>query len=82
MPQLFMIVEVFITQSDTPDSLPQQFRDGELTVLTAMIRETCGKRSKNTEPLFHFPQQQSTAVGRDPATIKCCTNFSPPVTLE
>jgi hypothetical protein len=83
MPQLLMIVEALIPQSDPHHTLSQQLQRGELHQLRiAMISECPHERLEISKPLIDFPQQQPASVRSDRSAIKSCRNLPSPLSLN
>jgi hypothetical protein len=71
MPQLVVVVEIFVAQAQTEDALLDQFGQGVFDeVRVAAICETAGKLFDKTKLGFDLPQQQSARIGGDLAAIK------------
>jgi hypothetical protein len=83
MPQLLMVVEILVSQSNPPHTLSQKFFDSEFDrIRTAVVSEGLAERPQDAEPFFDLPQQQSAGVRRDPPAIERRRNFPPSVSLE
>ena len=66
-----VIIEVFITQRQTHHALLDQRLDMMFNLIRIpMILKTPGQTLQNMAALFNFPQQQSTTVRTDLATVK------------
>jgi len=83
MPELFVIVEVFIPQSQRHHPLQEKFLDGEFDeFFVPMIGETPGKLPDDAEPVLDFPQEQPARIGGDGSAIKIGHDFASSVRLK
>jgi hypothetical protein len=66
----------FISQTQTKDSLSDQiFYRMFNPLLLPVVGKTTGESLQNSQPGFHFSQQQSAGLGTDIAAIKVRFNF-------
>jgi hypothetical protein len=76
-PQLIVIVEIFIAQTQSIGPLSDQFLDRELDESRiAIISKTRRESPDDSRPLLHLSQQQPTGVSRDVAAVKVTYHFS------
>jgi hypothetical protein len=81
--QSVVVVQVFVPQGDTEYSLRQQLFHCVFDVLRgSKIAETSGKALDYPPAAIDIAQQQTTAVGRDVATIEIGNNFPSPQLLK
>jgi len=69
--QLLVVVQVFISQSQSVHPLGHQFFQPVLDSFpSAMIAETSRELTDHPHPLLHFPQQQTTPVTADRSALE------------
>jgi len=79
MPQLVVVVEIFVAQSQAKDSLPQQLLDRMFDqFFIAIISETAGQLPDDARLLLDLPQQQPTGIGGDRPPSKRATTSRRP----
>ncbi len=77
VPQVVVVVEVFIAQGQAVDPLGEQFFDGVLDeVGVAMIGEAAGELAEDAGDLLDLAEQQCPAVGGDVAAVEIGEDFS------
>jgi hypothetical protein len=65
MPQLIMVVEIFIAECDAKDPLPDQRADRMLDqILTAMIAKAIRKATHQIDHPIRRPQKQRSGIRR------------------
>ena len=71
MPQVIVVVEVFVAQGQGIDSLGYEMFKGVLDELgVTMIGKASGELPNDTGEFLGLAEQQAAAVGRDVAAIK------------
>jgi len=76
-PQLVVIVQIFIAQRQRKHPLRHKFLHRVLDPLRiAMVGKAGGQPLHDLHPLLHLPQQQSTGVAGDRATVKPTLYFA------
>jgi hypothetical protein len=77
MPQIVMIVQIFVPQTQPVHALSNQFFNRVLDPpRIAMINETVSKPSNDSSREFDFSQQQPAAVGCDRSSIESSDYFA------
>ena len=76
VPQLVVIVEIFVSQRQTVDPLRDQLQDGVLDqVLVPSVEKTPGQTWEQIQALVGLAQQQRATVGTDRAAIESGHNL-------
>ena len=66
-----MIVEIFVTQRESEDTLLDEFFEGVLDQFrVAVVVETAGEAGQQAGPRLHLAQQQTAGVGSNRASIE------------
>jgi len=74
MPQVVVIDQIFIAQSQSVDALADEFQQRMFDeVGVSMIAEAGREPSQDARLLCHFPEQQSSGVGSDVAPSNSAT---------
>ncbi len=77
--QMIMVVEIFVPQGKTDNSLGYQRQHTMLyTLFISMICEACGETLKNGRALLNLPQQQATVIGSNGPSTEISDYFSFP----
>src|SRR4051794_16245807 len=76
-PQLLMIIDVFVTESQTIDPLRQHLPDRVLDpIRLPSVKKTRGESRQQVQLFLRFPQQQCAAIGGDTPTIETGHNLT------
>jgi hypothetical protein len=81
--QPIVVVEVFVTQSQTVEPLAHQLLDGVIciTQIAAIVEARC-QRSRDSQRLIHLAQQQDSAITGERAAGKIGRHLSPSEVLK
>ena len=72
-----MIVQIFVSQGQTIDSLSHQFLYLVFDqIRIPIIREAGGKLVEDPDPFLDLAQEQTTAVAGDRSAVKLCSDLA------
>jgi hypothetical protein len=78
LPQLIVIIQILVAQSQSVNALSDQFLNRVLGQdRRPVIHEAGGELAEDARPLLDLPQQQPPSIGGDPPSVKSSGNFSP-----
>jgi hypothetical protein len=78
VPQLLVVVQIFVAQGQTIDSLGYQLLHRMFDqIRISIIGEAAGKLAQDPDALLDLPQQQTTAVSADRSTIELRAYLEP-----